>query len=63
MRQLGRIQRYGVGVPESGVIASSDITVGGRVECRKAFYLAGKTGLELSRFGELLNELKIKIKN
>ena len=38
------------------------LVVGGKIDCQKAFALARNIGLERSKFGELLNNIKIKIK-
>ncbi|MFC1595868.1 hypothetical protein ACFL4D_01115 [Candidatus Margulisiibacteriota bacterium] len=38
-----------------------DLIVGTRIDCRQAFQLAGRIGLNLSVFGQLLNKLQIKI--
>jgi len=38
-----------------------DLIVGVRVECQRAFFLAGKLGLPLADFGKLLNDLEIRI--
>jgi hypothetical protein len=39
------------------------LVVGGRIECRQAFILAKKINLDRLKFGELLNSIKVKLKD
>jgi len=41
--------------------ARCDLVTGGSVDCRHAFALAGRLGIGLDKFGELLNEIDVKI--
>lgn len=43
--------------------ARCDLVAGGKVECSRAFALAGRLGLGLDEFGQLLDGMRIKIFN
>lgn len=43
--------------------AKCDLVAGGKVECRRAFVLAGRLGVGLDEFGKLLNGINVKISN
>jgi hypothetical protein len=38
-----------------------DLVMGSRIDCKQAFGLAGKAGLNLAEFGELLNSINVKV--
>lgn len=43
--------------------AKCDLVAGGKIDCRRAFALAAKLGIDLKTFGELLNHINVKILN